>query len=99
MWWDKKVQCNKCNQQVPKDQIRADLKGNTWVCETCYQILKEKREAAKFVPEKKVEKSEPLKKFMCTQCKYSFESRKLGKLCPFCGRANTVSKIDGSLPW
>lgn len=98
MWWTKKVACSECKKNVPKDEIRADVAGTRWVCKDCYRMLREKHEPKVEVP-KVIMPKEETHKFMCNQCKYTFEAKKLGRLCPFCGRANTVASVDKSLPW
>lgn len=99
--------CRSCGRKTLMENMRAD--GDNMICMDCYKksagaksvtsvFGKKPVENEPFKPAKskgKVEKSEKMIRYICTNCKYKFsrkESQSVEK-CPYCSK-NTIVHDD-----
>lgn len=93
--------CRLCGRKVLMHNMRPD--GENMICADCYKKgapapVKRGIDNTPYVPPKtkgKVEKSEKMTRYICTNCKYKFsrkESQKVEK-CPYCSK-NTIVHDD-----
>ena len=97
------ISCKSCKKQVSVSQLKADKTGRGFVCLDCYNKQHSKVEKPSKVEEmyegietREIKRPNYTKRgYRCYACNYKFESFsfKEGKMCPYCGRSNTVVKV------
>lgn len=94
------IVCRSCGRKVLMHNMRPDSTGENMVCVDCYKrnspsktmsISEAAAEQSPKLARKVVERTEPMMKYICTNCKYKFsrkQSQEVSK-CPYCGK-NTI---------
>lgn len=104
---EKVLNCARCGKKTPLNLIRADTNAKDWICLTCYEIQhkKLKRTSLEDKPSylrlnKKLKQigSEVKVKLRCSKCNHSFSasSNSIPKICPNCGKNETIKLVPSS---
>ncbi len=102
------IVCRICGRKTLMHNMRQDGSGENMVCVDCYKRNSQNKptmsiseRAAELNAEKTVkkttEKSEPMIKYLCSNCKYKFSRKKSQEVtkCPYCGKTNVM--LDNAL--
>jgi DNA-directed RNA polymerase subunit RPC12/RpoP len=96
------IVCRSCGRKVLMHNMKPDGTGENMICIDCYKkglatrptmSLKEAAAQAEASKVKKPATNEPMRKYICTSCKYKFSRKKSQEVskCPYCGKNSIVS--------
>jgi DNA-directed RNA polymerase subunit RPC12/RpoP len=99
------IVCRSCGRKVLMHNMRPDSIGENMICIDCYKrnspgktmSISEAAAAQTMKSTKKPEKTDKMRKYICTSCKYKFsrkENQEVNK-CPYCGKMSIV--LDSGL--
>jgi|WetSurMetagenome_2_1015567.scaffolds.fasta_scaffold1135516_1 DNA-directed RNA polymerase subunit RPC12/RpoP len=99
------IVCRSCGRKVLMHNMRPDGTGENMVCIDCYKrnsptkTMSISEAAAEQTPKpvKRPERTEEMRKYICTACKYKFSRKKTQEVskCPYCGKNSIV--LDSGL--
>ncbi|MGV8087175.1 MAG: hypothetical protein ACP5N1_06100 [Candidatus Woesearchaeota archaeon] len=102
------IVCRLCGRKVLMHNMRPDTTGENMVCVDCYKKGSQTKSSMSIAekaseialskqPRKSNEKSEPMVKYLCPNCKYKFSRKKSQEVrkCPYCGKTNIM--LDNAL--
>lgn len=100
------IVCRSCGRKVLMHNMRPDSTGENMICIDCYKrnspsktmsISEAAAEQTIKLSTKKPERTEKMKKYICTSCKYKFSRKETQEVhkCPYCGKTNIV--LDSGL--